>query len=102
MIAIAASKDQERLTHEVFEEEVGWVPWQRPGFDFSASFVGQGVYFDCPIEVNGVKTPSKGWVDDVSTEYAIQFLNDNQDQPFSLVVGFKTCHGPFTPPPRTA
>jgi len=33
VIAIAASKDQERLTHEVFEEEVGWVPWQRPGFD---------------------------------------------------------------------
>ena len=33
VIAIAASKDHERLTHEVFEEEVGWVPWQRPGFD---------------------------------------------------------------------
>ena len=33
VIAIAASKDQEQLTHEVFEEEVGWVPWQRPGFD---------------------------------------------------------------------
>ena len=33
IIAIAASKDQERLTHEIFEEEVGWVPWQRPGFD---------------------------------------------------------------------
>ncbi|MGZ9223383.1 MAG: bifunctional rhamnulose-1-phosphate aldolase/short-chain dehydrogenase [Anaerolineales bacterium] len=33
VIAIAASKDQERLTLEVFEEEVGWVPWQRPGFD---------------------------------------------------------------------
>ncbi len=32
-IAIAASKDQERLTHEVFGEEIGWVPWQRPGFD---------------------------------------------------------------------
>jgi len=32
-IAIAASKDQERLTSEIFEEEVGWVPWQRPGFD---------------------------------------------------------------------
>jgi len=32
-IAIAASKDQERLTQEVFEGEVGWVPWQRPGFD---------------------------------------------------------------------
>ncbi|MEP6896205.1 MAG: bifunctional rhamnulose-1-phosphate aldolase/short-chain dehydrogenase, partial [Chloroflexota bacterium] len=33
VIAIAASKDQERLTQEIFEEEVGWVPWQRPGFD---------------------------------------------------------------------
>src|SRR6266508_4485762 len=33
VIAIAASKDQERLTHEVFEEEVSWIPWQRPGFD---------------------------------------------------------------------
>jgi len=33
VIAIAASKDQERLTQDVFEEEVGWVPWQRPGYD---------------------------------------------------------------------
>jgi rhamnulose-1-phosphate aldolase/alcohol dehydrogenase len=33
VIAIAASKDQEHLTQEVFEEEIGWVPWQRPGFD---------------------------------------------------------------------
>ncbi len=32
-IAIAASADQVRLTEEVFEGEVGWVDWQRPGFD---------------------------------------------------------------------
>jgi rhamnulose-1-phosphate aldolase/alcohol dehydrogenase len=32
-IAIAASADQERLTREVYGDEVGWVPWQRPGFD---------------------------------------------------------------------
>ena len=32
-IAIAASKDQEGLTQEVFGGEVGWVSWQRPGFD---------------------------------------------------------------------
>lgn len=32
-IAIAASKDQEQLTKAVYGEEVGWVPWQRPGFD---------------------------------------------------------------------
>lgn len=33
VIAIAASKDQERLTYEIFDGEIGWVPWQRPGFD---------------------------------------------------------------------
>ena len=33
VIAIAASQDQEGLTAEVFGDEVGWVPWQRPGFD---------------------------------------------------------------------
>lgn len=32
-IAIAASKDQEQLTQAVYGDEVGWVPWQRPGFD---------------------------------------------------------------------
>lgn len=32
-IAIAASKDQEQLTQTVYGDEVGWVPWQRPGFD---------------------------------------------------------------------
>lgn len=32
-IAIAASEDQERLTREVYGDEVGWVGWQRPGFD---------------------------------------------------------------------
>jgi arylsulfatase A-like enzyme len=73
---------------------------QRPGFDFSASFVGQGKYFDCPIEVNGAVTKSQGWVDDVSVDYAKQFLRDHKAKPFALVVGFKATHGPFAPPPR--
>lgn len=33
VIAIAASHDGERLTHEIFEDTLVWVPWQRPGFD---------------------------------------------------------------------
>ena len=32
-IAIAAAKDGERITQEVFKGAIGWVPWQRPGFD---------------------------------------------------------------------
>lgn len=33
VIAIAASKDAERLTREVFGGEIGFLPWQRPGID---------------------------------------------------------------------
>lgn len=33
VIALAAAGDGERLTREVYGDEVGWVPWQRPGFD---------------------------------------------------------------------
>jgi arylsulfatase A-like enzyme len=73
---------------------------KRPGFDYSASFVGQGKYFDCPVEVNGVATPTKGFVDDVTTDYAAGFIRENKDRPFLLILGYKTCHGPFTPPPR--
>jgi arylsulfatase A-like enzyme len=73
---------------------------QRPGFDFSASFVGQGKYFDCPVEVNGKVTNTTGWVDDVSTDFAIRFLRENKDRSFALSVGFKAAHGPFDPPPR--
>ncbi len=33
IIALAAAKDGERLMHEIFGEQLAWVPWQRPGFD---------------------------------------------------------------------
>ncbi len=33
LIAIAASKNSERLTEEAFGGELGFLPWQRPGFD---------------------------------------------------------------------
>ena len=33
---------------------------QRPGFDYSASFIGHGRYQDCPFEINGVSTPTTG------------------------------------------
>lgn len=33
VIAVAASQNGERLTHDIFEGELAWVPWQRPGFD---------------------------------------------------------------------
>ena len=32
-IAIAAAKDGAKITDELFNGEIGWVGWQRPGFD---------------------------------------------------------------------
>ncbi len=34
-IAIAASKDGKRITQELFGGSVGWIEWQRPGFDLA-------------------------------------------------------------------
>jgi arylsulfatase A-like enzyme len=65
---------------------------QRPGFSHSASFIGQGTYQNCPFEINGVKTATTGWVDDVSTDFAIEWIKQHRDQPFSAVVGLKSPH----------
>ncbi|WP_300601597.1 bifunctional aldolase/short-chain dehydrogenase [Niabella sp.] len=32
-IAIAAAKDGKQITEELFGGSIGWVPWQKPGFD---------------------------------------------------------------------
>ena len=34
-IAIAACKDGEQINRELFEGSIGWVDWQRPGFDLA-------------------------------------------------------------------
>ena len=33
VIAVAAARNSERLTKEIYGDEVIWTPWQRPGFD---------------------------------------------------------------------
>jgi len=73
---------------------------QRPGFDYSASYIAHGRYDNCPFEINGVSQPTTGWVDDVATDFAIAFMRTNKTHPFSLVVGFKSPHGPRQPPER--
>ena len=34
-IAIAAAKDSRAITQEIWGDTMGWVPWQRPGFDLA-------------------------------------------------------------------
>ncbi len=33
IIAIAAAKDGEQITADLFNGTIGWIPWQKPGFD---------------------------------------------------------------------
>ncbi|MFN0176428.1 MAG: bifunctional aldolase/short-chain dehydrogenase [Saprospiraceae bacterium] len=47
-IAIAAAKDGEHITNELFGGQVGWVGWQRPGFDLGLKLL------DC-LEENAKK-----------------------------------------------
>ena len=41
LIALAACRDGERLTAEVFEGELGWLPWQRPGFELGCQLAAK-------------------------------------------------------------
>lgn len=40
VISIAASRQAERLTREVYGDEVVWTPWQRPGFELGLTLQG--------------------------------------------------------------
>ena len=80
----------------------------RPGFDEAATFYGQGTYYETKF-YNGSdvlirQTGTEEWVDDISTDYAIDFIKqkNNEGSPFLLVLGFKSPHQPFDPPARTA
>lgn len=35
LIAVAAAKDSEAITKDIWGDTMGWVPWQRPGFDLA-------------------------------------------------------------------
>ena len=57
-----------------------------------------GEYFDAPLENNGVMKPSKGYIVDVLTERALQFIDRNKAKPFLCYVPFTTPHSPFSVP----
>ncbi|MBX2816492.1 MAG: bifunctional aldolase/short-chain dehydrogenase [Saprospiraceae bacterium] len=33
LIAVAAARDSQKITREIWGDTMGWIPWQRPGFD---------------------------------------------------------------------
>ena len=61
---------------------------------------GQGVYFDCPLVINGVDTPRPGtYVSTDLTDLALEWLAaGDPEQPTCLVLAHKAVHQPFLPP----
>lgn len=73
----------------------------RKGFDHWVSFVGQGVYFDPILNVNGKRVQEKGYMADILASYALDWLKERKsDKPFLLYLSFKSVHYPFQPAPR--
>jgi rhamnulose-1-phosphate aldolase/alcohol dehydrogenase len=64
IIAIAASAGSERLTREIFDDEMAWVPWMRPGFELGLAM--QQIARDRP-RVRAIMMAQHGfisWADD--------------------------------------
>ena len=76
----------------------------RPGFDYWASFKGQGPYTDPEMNINGERIQYEGYTPDILTELSVDFIKSRQDkeQPYMLYLSHKSIHEPFTPAPRHA
>ncbi len=72
----------------------------RPGFDHWISFRGQGVYLNPTLNVNGERVEKKGYVTDLLTDEAMNFLDRPHDKPFFLYLSHKAVHADFVPAER--
>lgn len=64
IIAIAASRNSRELTHRVFGDEIGWLPWRRPGFELGLWLAD---FCERNPDAKGVVLESHGlftWADD--------------------------------------
>jgi arylsulfatase A-like enzyme len=70
----------------------------RPGFDRWVSFVGQGVYFDPQLNIDGTLTDAKGYMTDILTAHAVSFITAApKDTPFLAFVAQKAAHPEIHP-----
>ncbi|HEU4522096.1 MAG TPA: sulfatase, partial [Thermoanaerobaculia bacterium] len=73
----------------------------QPGFDRWVSFPGQGRYENQDLNVDGRKVEGKGYITDVLTDYAIDWLKTQDGKaPFLLYLSHKAVHAEFVPAPR--
>ncbi len=98
----------------------GEIDHPQPGFDHWVAFKGQGVYFADPadskvkgryvpqvsrdgLNVNGERVPQKGYITDVLTDYATDWLEGRSgNKPWMLYLSHKAVHADFLPANRHA
>lgn len=71
IIAIAASKNSKELTKQIFGDEIGWLPWRRPGFQLGLDL--ESFVKDHP-NAKGVVLESHGlftWANDAKACYEL-------------------------------
>ncbi|MCC6389489.1 MAG: sulfatase-like hydrolase/transferase [Bryobacterales bacterium] len=88
-----------RVLHEAGYETAFLGKWHmgnddspRPGFDHWVSFPGQGETVDPVLNVNGKILRTRGYVTDILTEQAAQFLERPRNKPFCLYLSHKAIH----------
>ena len=80
----------------------------RPGFTEAVTYHGQGTYYSTAFYDEAgnwlFNSSASDWVDDISTQHALSFISaqNTANNPFMLVLGFKTPHSPRDPPDRSA
>jgi N-acetylglucosamine-6-sulfatase len=72
----------------------------RPGFDHWLSFDGQGIYNDPLLNENGRDFQQKGYMTDILTDHAVNWMKKDRPKPFFLCLSHKAVHMTFTPAQR--
>ncbi len=72
----------------------------RPGFDHWISFRGQGVYNNPTFNFNGERKQIQGYMTDLLTDYAEEYLNRDHEKPFFMYLSHKAVHAEFYPAER--
>ena len=65
---------------------------RRPGFDRWVSFKGQGSYLNPEINDDGKDVKPNGYITDLLTGYAIEFIKRRHDKPFLVYLAHKAIH----------
>jgi N-acetylglucosamine-6-sulfatase len=64
----------------------------RPGFDRWVSFKGQGTYHNPPINEDGKSVQPSGYITDILSNYAVDFIRRRHDKPFLVWLAHKAIH----------